>query len=430
MSTANAMVAAATVLSLASDSSDLTGQRSKPFFTGCRSREQETFSCWWDPGMYGNISATPAFKVLYSKSGCQELTECPDYTSGENSCFFNKTYTSVWTGYCLLIKVTTERGLVWSEPYSFNILDILQPDPPVQLNWALLNASDSVHYADIIINWAPPTTADVGSGWISLQYQVRFRSSSVPKWKMGSLVQQCSYPLYALETGQEYEVQARCKPRSEGKFSPFSESLRFLLPHRKTAMPALVVLFPLAVLLILILLYMLCSMTQMKHFLLPPIPVPKIDGLSIEMMQTNQFSDFSVSSNVLSAKLSPNLSEEKWEEFPEVWRQTDRSPENTPESGAGARAARCADASDSGCESVESVAMDTAKNKRRLSLASLDTEPSHTDSPCPGRDHTVGTGRDITAEQTALCVFQPIPTENLAVLATFQESPRPNARWN
>ncbi|KAJ8374674.1 hypothetical protein SKAU_G00052540 [Synaphobranchus kaupii] len=410
------MIAAATVLSLASDSS----QRSKPFFTGCRSPEQETFSCWWNPGMYGNLSGTPAFKVLYSKSGCQELMECPDYiTSGESSCFFNKTYTSIWTGYCLLIEVTTERGSVRSEPYSFNILDILQPDPPVLLNWALLNASGSVHYADIIINWAPPTSADVSSGWISLQYQVRLRSSSLPKWRMGSLVQQCFYPLYALETGQEYEVQVRCKPRSEGKFSPFSESLHLLLPHRKTAstMPAPVVLLPLAILLTLVLLYMLCSMTRIKYILLPPIPVPKIAGMSIEMMQSSQFSDFGISSNFLSMKLSPNLSEEKWEEFPEVCLRTDRSSERKPASGrADPQTTGPTDGNDSGCESVDSVAMDSTRNKPRLGLVPLDTEHSHTGPSRPGKGHSVGTG-----DQRVIHVFQPILLKNLAASAT---SPR------
>ncbi|XP_035268546.1 growth hormone receptor-like isoform X1 [Anguilla anguilla] len=422
MSTVGTIIAAASVLSLASDSS----QRSKPFLTGCRSPEQETFSCWWNPGTYRNLSGTPAFKVLYSKSGCQELRECPDYiTSGENSCFFNKTYTSIWTGYCLLIEVTTERGTVWSEPYSFNILDILQPEPPILLNWALLNASDSVHYADIIINWAPPTSADVGSGWISLQYQVRFRSSSVPKWKMGSLVQQCSYPLYALETGQEYEAQVRCKPRSEGKFSPFSESLHFLLPHRKraSAIPAPVVLFPLAVLLILVLLYMLCSMTQIKDVLLPPIPVPKIAGMSIEMIQSNQLSDFGICSNSLSVKLSPNLSE-KWEEFPEVCLQIDRPSEGEPESSrADPQAPRSTRASDSGCESVESVATDNGKNKPRLGLVSMDTAPSHMGPPCPGRGRSVG-----TREQRAPQAPQPVLTKSLAASDTSQESPRQHSQ--
>ncbi|KAG9350705.1 hypothetical protein JZ751_024594, partial [Albula glossodonta] len=376
------VIAAATVLLLGSDSS----QRSQPFFTGCRSPEQETFSCWWNPGMYSNLSGTPAFKLLYSKSGCQELVECPDYiTSGENSCFFSKTYTSIWTGYCLLIEVTTEVGSVWSEPYSFNILDILQPDPPVQLNWTLLNASGSVHYADIIISWAPPSSADVSSGWISLLYQVRFRSSSLSKWKMGSFVQQCSCPLYALETGQEYEVQVRCRPRSEGKFSHFSESLHFLLPHRVpgSTLPAPVVLLPILALMMLVLFYMLCSLTQIKKVLFPPIPMPKIPGVSIEMIQSGQFSNFAVSSSFLSMKLSPDLSEEMWEEFPEACLLTDKSSERQPEgsrggsgsSGVDPQIAGSIDISNSGCKKV---AKDNMKNGPHLDLVPLDTQSGHT----------------------------------------------------
>lgn len=102
-------------------------------------------------------------------------------------------------------------------------------------------------------------------------------------------------------------------------------------------------------------------------------------------------------------------------------RRADGSPENAPEGGAGRRAARAANASDSGCESEESVAMDTAKNKLRLSL---DIEPGPTYPPGPGRSHSVGTGLEEPWEQRALHRFQPILRENLSASASSEESPR------
>ena len=44
----------------------------------------------------------------------------------------------------------------------------VQPDPPVGLNWTLLNISLTEIHADILVKWEPPPNTDVKMGWIIL----------------------------------------------------------------------------------------------------------------------------------------------------------------------------------------------------------------------------------------------------------------------
>lgn len=58
----------------------------------------------------------------------------------------------------------------------------MQPDPPVDLTWTTLNESLSGTYYDIILSWKPPQSADVAMGWMTLQYEVQYRSASSDLW--------------------------------------------------------------------------------------------------------------------------------------------------------------------------------------------------------------------------------------------------------
>ncbi|XP_039623670.1 growth hormone receptor-like [Polypterus senegalus] len=358
-----------------------SSQDGRPFFTGCRSPQQETFTCWWDTGYYGNLSGTPAFKVFYSKSGCQELMLCPDYvTSGEDSCYFNETYTSVWTWYCLKIQVDTEQGSITSEPYYFNFLDILQPDPPVELAWFLLNNTNSEHYADVMISWMPPPSADVASGWISLQYQLRYRSTAWPKWKLGPLIHQTAMPLYALEFCQRYEVQVRCKPLAEGQFSSFSDSLTFDLVSRTDSsfldgpLAFAAVTMAATLMCVVLFIFLLCHLDRVKEKILPNVPVPKIVGINMDSLQNGGSPDFGITFDYWNEISGRGLSEENWEDFMEV------SPDVTSSSNskhvAAAASPGLADTSDSGCDSINSAEVESLSDQDEKNSASC-----HSSSP-------------------------------------------------
>lgn len=59
----------------------------------------------------------------------------------------------------------------------------MRPDPPLELNWTLLNQSVTSSYSDIMLSWKPPESADVEMGWLRLQYEVQYRSMEVGQWQ-------------------------------------------------------------------------------------------------------------------------------------------------------------------------------------------------------------------------------------------------------
>lgn len=60
----------------------------------------------------------------------------------------------------------------------------VQPDPPIGLNWTLLNISLTGIHADIQVRWEPPPNADVQKGWIVLEYELQYKEINETQWKM------------------------------------------------------------------------------------------------------------------------------------------------------------------------------------------------------------------------------------------------------
>ena len=60
----------------------------------------------------------------------------------------------------------------------------MQPDPPIGLNWTLLNISLTGIHADIQVRWEPPPNADVQKGWIVLKYELQYKEVNESQWKM------------------------------------------------------------------------------------------------------------------------------------------------------------------------------------------------------------------------------------------------------
>uniref|UniRef100_A0A8C4M9B3 Growth hormone receptor n=1 Tax=Equus asinus TaxID=9793 RepID=A0A8C4M9B3_EQUAS len=209
-----------------------TNSSGKPKFTKCRSPELETFSCHWTDGVRHGLKSPGSVQLFYIRRSTQEWTqewkECPDYVSaGENSCYFNSSYTSIWIPYC--IKLTSNGGTV--DQKCFSVEEIVQPDPPIGLNWTLLNISLTGIHADIQVRWEPPPNADVQKGWIVLEYELQYKEVNETQWKMMDPVLSTSVPVYSLRLDKEYEVRVRSRQRNSEKYGEFSEVLYVTLPQ-------------------------------------------------------------------------------------------------------------------------------------------------------------------------------------------------------
>lgn len=64
------------------------------------------------------------------------------------------------------------------------VFTVVQPDPPQELTWTLLNQSVTSTYSDIMLSWKPPESADVEMGWLRLLYEVQYRNMDIEQWQM------------------------------------------------------------------------------------------------------------------------------------------------------------------------------------------------------------------------------------------------------
>ncbi|KAM8960870.1 growth hormone receptor [Pelodytes ibericus] len=286
----------------------------KPSITECRSPELETFTCYWT---YGNLTSPSLVKLQYMKKNDFNWSDCPDNVSaGENSCYFNRTYTAVWETYGLQLISEDE---VYDTRY-FSVDDIVIPDPPVSLNWTILSVSATLLLMDIEITWEPPPSADIKSGWIILQYQVHYKEVTSTTWKVMDLVFNPRLPLYALKIDKEHSVKVRAGQRAGKLFGEFSEVLHipaYTLPEPEFPW-LLFVVIGLCALLVILMFIVFFKKERLKILILPPVPVPKIKGIDPDLLQKGKLDELnSILANHDSYKQELSM-DDPWVEFIEL----------------------------------------------------------------------------------------------------------------
>ncbi|XP_075595095.1 growth hormone receptor isoform X2 [Balearica regulorum gibbericeps] len=232
------------------------------------------------------------------KRNDEDWKECPDYiTAGENSCYFNTSYTSIWIPYCVKL---ANKDEVFDEK-CFSVDEIVLPDPPVHLNWTLLNTSQTGIHGDIQVRWDPPPTADVQKGWITLEYELQYKEVNETKWKELEPRLSTMVPLYSLKMRRDYEIRVRSRQRTSEKFGEFSEILyvsfsqtgvEFVHCAEEIEFPwFLVVLFGACGLAVTVILILLSKQPRLKMLIFPPVPVPKIKGIDADLLKKGKLDE-------------------------------------------------------------------------------------------------------------------------------------------
>ncbi|XP_042277562.1 growth hormone receptor a isoform X2 [Thunnus maccoyii] len=262
----------------------------EPHFTECISRDQETFRCWWSPGNFQNLSDPGALRVFYLKkdSPTSEWKECPEYILSNRECFFDVQHTSIWIPYCVQLR-SQDNVTYFQEDDCFTVENIVRPDPPVSLNWTLLNISPSGLSYDVMVNWEPPPSADVRAGWMRIEYEIQYRERNTTNWEALEMQPHTQQTIYGLHKGKEYEVHIRCRMQAFTKFGEFSDSIFIQvteIPSKESVFPlTLVVVFGIVGILILIMLVVISQQHRLMMILLPPVPAPKIKGIDPELLK-------------------------------------------------------------------------------------------------------------------------------------------------
>ncbi|XP_078512815.1 prolactin receptor-like [Lissotriton helveticus] len=267
----------------------VTGSSLKPpFIRRCRSVNQETFTCWWS--IDGDGQSCSANYTLTYTVGFGQPQECPDYTTaGDGSCFFDSRHTEVWEPYCLNVTAHSPCGSATSEEFCLDVIDIVEPDPPLNLSGQIVTRENA---AFVQINWNPPVSADVESGWISLVYQLNFRPSALQEdWKIRGPLTEPQFQLHDLAPGESYLFQVRCKPVRSGRWSNWSEVIELGIPAALTKDANLLLMLLAVIAFLFIGLSFLFLGERIKRFFLPPIPVPHINGIDTALLKKGHFEE-------------------------------------------------------------------------------------------------------------------------------------------
>ncbi|KAK2872632.1 hypothetical protein Q8A67_022529 [Cirrhinus molitorella] len=299
----------------------IQGQTSTlPHLTGCFSRELITFRCQWETGSLQNHTELEDLRLFYIlETDSKKWLECPSYSSiRKNECYFDSSNTIIWFPYVIQLR-SHSLDVVYDE-MSFNVEDIVFPDPPVGLNWTLLSMGSDGLISDVVVSWDPPPSAveNVKIGWILLVYETQYREKGSDQWNSLDNGKDTQAYIYGLRSNIEYEVRVRAKMRGYN-FGVFSDSIFILITNKESRIPITAVLVFAAVGIAVVLMLVVVSRQQkLMVIFLPPVPGPKIKGIDPVLLQKGQLSEFT---SILGTHpgLRPELySNDPWVEFIEV----------------------------------------------------------------------------------------------------------------
>ncbi|XDV20195.1 hypothetical protein PO909_025556 [Leuciscus waleckii] len=262
----------------------------RPRLTRCRSPEKETFTCWWEPGSTGGLPTS--YQLFYRKESFVEVFECPDYhKAGDNSCYFDKRHTSIWIIYNITVVASNTLGKAYSESVEVDVMDIVQPHPPENVNVTLMQTKNSPYF---LVQWQPPHDADTRSGWVTIRYEVRLKNSGdeaySSNWESYDAGKQLEFSIYSPQPGAKYVVQVRCK-LDQGLWSEWSPSAFIQIPDIMSDTQNAVMILAVTLTVIIFLLtagVLTVKMKRVKHFLLPPVPEPKISGIDTQLLKSGK----------------------------------------------------------------------------------------------------------------------------------------------
>ncbi|KAJ7988448.1 hypothetical protein DPEC_G00323650 [Dallia pectoralis] len=290
-----------------------------PRIIGCVSHDMYTFRCRWNIGTFQNLTEPRDLRMFYyindKNISPKTWSECPHYTAGrKDECYFKESYTKVWMTYRVQLR-SGAQDIVYDEVI-FTVDKIVEPDPPIALNWTLLKVSLTGGHFDVKVSWEPPHSADVLMGWMTLQYEVQYCEVNSTKWIRVDLDKGKQRSLYGLRTNTDYEVRVRCKMLGSQNFGEFGDSIFIHIPTKESRFPVSVLLVFAAMGLAVVLMLLIYSQQQkLMVILLPPIPGPKIKGINPELLKKGKLAELT---SILGGHpdLRPELyNDDPWVEF-------------------------------------------------------------------------------------------------------------------